>query len=436
MTTYPEIAAPPESQERAPLPNEIPEVVERIRLLREVSSEDEVFDRFCVLAARTLRAPLSMVSLIDRDEQIYKGLEGQIPEPFQTTRRTPLDVSLCRHVQALRAPLVIPDARAHPLVCDNPAVTGLGVQSYLGVPLTTSDQYVLGSFCVIDYKTRQWVPEDVEILRGLASLIMIEMDLRLGRAQTQSRLATLQAEEQRRNERTRLLVHDLRTPLNSLLLGLKTIPLLGDLNQDQNESLQLALRGGKTLVQLVDDLLDAEAAEEGGAASLRITAGLDATQLLAQAVSQVAALAAHRGLSLAIEATLGDDAQPQMVTFDADADKLLRALVNLLSNAVKFTPAKGKVSISARDGDFIVFSVRDTGEGIAPENLQRIFERYVHLDSSAQLASSQRSSGLGLSFVKAVAEAHGGRIEVTSVVGEGSVFSMVIPRRQALRVLP
>ena len=75
--------------------------------------------------------------------------------------------------------------------------------------------------------------------------------------------------------------------------------------------------------------------------------------------------------------------------------------------------------------------MRDTGEGIATENLERIFERYVHLDSSEELV--QRSSGLGLSFVKAVAEAHGGRVEVTSKLAEGSVFSFVLPLRQALR---
>ena len=214
--------------------------------------------------------------------------------------------------------------------------------------------------------------------------------------------------------------------------------MLGTLNEDQTESLQLALRGGKTLVQLVDDLLDAEAAEEGGAASLRISSGLDAAQMMAQAVAQVAALAANRGLLLSIRATMNDAGQPQPVMFDADADKALRALVNLLSNAVKFTPAKGKVSIRARTekgtaGEYAVFSVRDTGEGIAPENLGRIFERYVHLDSSEDPA--QRSSGLGLSFVKAVAEAHGGRVEVKSKLGEGSVFSFVIPLRQALRVI-
>ena len=416
--------------------NELPEVVERIKLLEISESNDEVFDRFSALAARTMRTPVAMVSLLRNDAQIVKGLDGTLPEPWQSERRTPFKASLCQHVQATGKPLMVHDASEHPLVRDNPTVTQLGVRAYLGVPLTTTDGYVLGAFCVIDYQPRDWTAEDEDLLRGWASLIMIEIDLRLSRNELLSSFTALQADENRRNERTRLLVHDLRTPLNSLLLGLRTIPMLGDLNPDQSESLQLALRGGKTLVQLVDDLLDAEAAETEGAASLRISSGLDAAQLMAQAVAQVAALAAHRGLSLSIQATLNAAEQPEPVTFDADSDKALRALVNLLSNAVKFTPAKGKVSISAATekgtaGEYAVFSVRDTGEGIAPENFQRIFERYVHLDSSEE--SAQRSSGLGLSFVKAVAEAHGGRTKVESVLGEGSVFSLILPRHQALR---
>ena len=417
-------------------PNESPEVIKRVRLLEAAGSDDAVFDRFSALAARTLRTPLALVSLLRNDDQIIKGLDGTLPEPWHSERRTPLKASLCQYVQGTGKPLMICNAAEHPQVRESPTVTQLGVRAYLGVPLTTADGYVLGAFCVIDYQPRDWTPEDEELLLGWAALIMVEIELRLSRGELLSRVSVLEADESRRSERTRLLVHDLRTPLNSLLLGLRTIPMLGDLNEDQAESLQLALRGGKTLVQLVDDLLDTEAAEEEGAASLRISPGLDAAQIMAQAVAQVAALAANRGLSLSIRATINDAGEPQPVTFDADADKTLRALVNLLSNAVKFTPAKGKVSIAASTtrgtaGEYAVFSVRDTGEGVAMENLERIFERYVHLDSSEELV--QRSSGLGLSFVKAVAEAHGGRVEVTSKLAEGSVFSFVLPLRQGLR---
>ena len=437
MTKNPPLVAAPEQTFGAgPRPNETPEVLERIRVLELATSEDGVFDRFSALAARTLRVPLAMVSLVKADAQVFKGMDGTLPEPWHSQRATPLSHSFCQHVQITGDVLMIADARAHPLVRENLAIADLGVIAYLGVPLTTASGHTLGSLCAVDHQPRAWTTEDVDVLRGLASLTMLEIELRLGREQITKRFTALQANEDRRNERTRLLVHDLRTPLNSLLLGLRTLPLLGTLNEDQHESLELALRGGKTLVELVDDLLDADAAEEEGAASLRISTGLDAAQTMAQAAAQVAALAANRGLSLSILATMNEAGQPEPVTFNADADKTLRALVNLLSNAVKFTPAKGKVSISARaeksaEEEFVVFAVRDTGEGIAPENLTRIFERYVHLNSSEALA--QRSSGLGLSFVKAVAEAHGGRIEVQSTVGKGSVFSFVLPARQALR---
>jgi len=117
-----------------------------------------------------------------------------------------------------------------------------------------------------------------------------------------------------------------------------------------------------------------------------------------------------------------------VVTLQADARRLKQMLVNLLSNAVKFTPAGGKVGLEVR-GDAaqgrVQFTVWDTGIGIAPADLEKLFKPFVQLDS--RLAREYSGTGLGLSLVRGLAELHGGSVAVESTLGQGSRFSVVLP---------
>ena len=138
---------------------------------------EEVFDRLTRLTRRMLNAPVALVSLVDADHQFFKSALGP-PEPWATTRKTPLSHSFCQHVVATGAPLRVEDARRDPLVCDNLAVPELGVVAYLGMPLATADGQVLGSLCAIDTRPRDWTAEDAAALRDLAALAMSEVSLR------------------------------------------------------------------------------------------------------------------------------------------------------------------------------------------------------------------------------------------------------------------
>jgi len=100
-------------------------------------------------------------------------------------------------------------------------------------------------------------------------------------------------------------------------------------------------------------------------------------------------------------------------------------LANIVDNAVKYTPGGGRVSITSRTaGDDVMIEVADTGIGVAPEHLQHIWDRLYRADG----AGPERGLGLGLSLVKAVVEAHGGRAEVSSVAGQGTILAIVLPR--------
>ena len=140
------------------------------------SAPEETFDRLTRMATVVLRAPVALVTLLDGHRHFFKSQCG-LPEPFATTRETPLTHSFCKHVVGSCEPLVVPDVRTHPLFRSRPVVEG-SVISYAGVPLLTSEGYALGTFCVLDWRPREWTGEEIGILRGLAASTMSEIDLR------------------------------------------------------------------------------------------------------------------------------------------------------------------------------------------------------------------------------------------------------------------
>jgi GAF domain-containing protein len=149
------------------------------------------FDRLTRIACRVLRAPIALVSLVDRDRQFFKSCIG-LPEPFATQRETPVSHSFCQHVVASGKPLIVEDARANPLVRLNPAVEEMGIVAYAGIPLVTSSGHSIGSFCVIDSRPRAWTFEDVEVLQELAGCVMHEIEVRVLLQQTEARCRELE----------------------------------------------------------------------------------------------------------------------------------------------------------------------------------------------------------------------------------------------------
>jgi GAF domain-containing protein len=131
-------------------------------------------DRLASLAARIVNAPAAMVSLVDRDRQVFAGCIG-VREPWASRRETPLSHSLCQHAVASREPLVLSDVREHPGLRENPAVRDLDVIAYAGIPLITDDGHVLGTLCAIDHRPRVWTTDQIDMLRDLAAAVMTEI---------------------------------------------------------------------------------------------------------------------------------------------------------------------------------------------------------------------------------------------------------------------
>jgi two-component system sensor histidine kinase/response regulator len=232
--------------------------------------------------------------------------------------------------------------------------------------------------------------------------------------QLQDNYKRLQELETQRDDMRNMIVHDLRTPLTALIVGIEMLAMDGTLTETQREITAIAAGGGRTLLGMINDLLDVEKMESGST-QLQYDE-VNPAALVAGAVMQVALLAEES------HTTLVTDVAAHLPMFSGDGKKLSRTLVNLIGNAIKFT-GDGTVTVSAHQDDpqTIRFSVRDTGPGIPAESFGRIFEKFGQLDSS------RVGTGLGLAFCKLAVEAHGGRIMVESTLGTGSTFSFTIP---------
>jgi signal transduction histidine kinase len=223
-----------------------------------------------------------------------------------------------------------------------------------------------------------------------------------------------------RDEILAMVSHDLRNPLGTI--SMSATLLLRQLSEatDSSARLQAARiqRSVDQMIHLVDDLLDV-ARLETGTVDIEL-APHDAVAVAREVVDPFLLAARSRSLELRLELPTG------ALPIACDRRRLLQVLSNLLGNALKFTPSGGVVVLRvAREQDEVVFSVTDTGPGIAAEQLPLVFERFWRADRH-----SQGGSGLGLFIASSLVAAHGGRIWADSTVGIGSVFSF------ALAILP
>jgi signal transduction histidine kinase len=386
------------------------------------------FDALTKLATKALGVPASLVSLVEPHRQFFKSQCG-LREPFASERETPISHSVCQHVVASGQPIIIEDARLHPLLRDNLAIPTLGMVAYLGVPLFDSAGVAYGAFCAFSGEPRRWTAADLEILTALAAHAMRQIDLRIQVARQNRDLASLRRSEEIRASVAQAERHDLRTPLNALLLGLRGIQLLGELNEDQAVAMAIVERNGRVLAEMIDEMLDIGSIDARGELALARRPALP-LELLGRAIEQVTPLVTER------QQTLSNSGQT-LRAITADGEKIVRVLVNILGNAIKFTPPGGCINVAVFEEvdegrAWVVFSVRDTGIGISEADLQRIFAQGFRADETAP---TRRSAGIGLTFCKRVVEAHGGRIWVTSKLGEGSTFSVSLPTEFAQQSL-
>ena len=219
-----------------------------------------------------------------------------------------------------------------------------------------------------------------------------------------------------------MVSHELRTPLATVkeFTSILADEIAGPLNKDQQEYLGIIRSNLDRLARIIDDLLDMAKLEAGRVLLQKSFAGIPET--IDHLVESMRPLAEGKRI------TLETQVPPDLPLLFADSDKVTQVLMNLLGNAIKYTEEGGHVTIRVEQRETeIEFSVADTGIGVAPEDLPRLFEKFQQFRRTPA-AKGAKGTGLGLAICKRLVELHGGRVWTVSAVGRGSTFSFSLPK--------
>jgi signal transduction histidine kinase len=323
----------------------------------------------------------------------------------------PLDNSIAgwvvRHGRSLILHDVQTDSRFYALVDkDLEFVT----KSMLAVPLITNER-VIGTLEVLNKQDNApYTNQDVALMEALAS---------------QSAVAIVNAHLFQQSDLLAEIMHELKTPLMAITAAseLLTRP---ELPADKHDELiRMIKRETLRLAKMTKDFLDFARLESGRVRLARQT--IDIAILIYEVVRLAQPQAATRQIT--IDTALSPDlptmtSKPGLI---GDSDRLKQVILNLVSNAIKYNVANGRITISAKLNDQeVVLSVADTGHGIDPEDVTHLFERFYRVPTSEGVSEG---SGLGLAIAQKIVQEHGGRIELESVVGQGTTFTIFLPLR-------
>ena len=299
------------------------------------------------------------------------------------------------------------------------AIEKAGFHGFLVVPLEAKSD-MLGVVCLL-YRREQTIAEStLSTVRALCDLVALV----LRTIQTNAELARKNAElthiDELKSDFMATMSHELRTPLTSVI-GYSDLLLsgaTGELNEKQTTFVESILRGGETLLGLINDVLDLTKIESGRLELNKESVDLRAALLGVLPVVKPRAQEKRIRISTFLPTDL-----PLVL---ADPAKFNQILLNLLTNGIKYTHDNGNVSVEARpNGDLVEIWVNDTGIGIAKEDQGKVFQRFTQIDSSA--TRLQGGTGLGLAIVRELVELHGGSIRLQSKLGKGSSFVFTMP---------
>ncbi|MEN3009066.1 ATP-binding protein [Pseudothermotoga sp.] len=218
--------------------------------------------------------------------------------------------------------------------------------------------------------------------------------------------------------------HELRTPLNSIMGFAQVLQMeyFGKLNEKQKEYVGYILESAEYLLNLINDVLDLSKIESGSY-GLEISR-FSLRKLVEKSTMMLRERAKKRNLSISIEIDPSAD-----IEIEADERRIQQVLLNLLTNAVKFTPENGSICVRAvRQGQFVEISVTDSGIGIKPEDMNKLFKPFSQLENPYTKVTE--GTGLGLALCKRMVELHKGQIWAESEYGKGSTFHFTIPVEQ------
>ncbi|KAK9761817.1 hypothetical protein K7432_013008 [Basidiobolus ranarum] len=411
---------------RAPVPvDEADRLQELLQYKILDTSPEDIFDNIAFLAAQICETPVALVSFLSTQRCFFKSRYNTDGEPAER------DVAFCAYVVAYKKTIIVRDAAKDVRFEENPAVASGDIRFYAGAPLVTKTGHVLGSLCVIDGK-----PNDLNVLQRstlelLAKNVIQCLELRLNslsleeaRHETKTFYANAEAERQTSLMKSQFLAnmsHEIRTPIHGVVGCLELLKGT-TLTREQEQILDSMQESVDNISRLTNDILDVVKIETE---QLTLETSEFDPSIVFESIHKKFQMAAARkklNFTVTIPSTLPAKVIGDVVRFN-------EVISNIVNNAIKFTES-GSVSVTVDDqssstSELVLFiRVTDTGVGIPPEKMNKLFKAFSQVDESHK--RKHGGSGLSLSITKFLVEKMKGTIGVNSVPGEGSQFWMIL----------
>lgn len=378
-----------------------------IDIARDLASTldlDVLLARIVQAAVEISGAEAASILLYDEtSQQLYFLVSTNIDEPTLSGLIVPLDGSIAGWIVNNRKPVRIMNVHEDPRFYSTiEAITGLATKSLLGIPLVTKNK-IVGVLEVLNKPKGRFTDKDESMLLVLGA---------------QAAVAIENARLFQQSDLISEFVHELRTPLSSL--GTASYLLLRpELPQERRDQIIHNIHNETMRLNAMSSSFLDLARLESGRVQFRKTL-FSIADLMFECKDVIASKALEENIQLIVESP------EEIPSLEADRDKIKQVVLNLLSNAVKYSRPNGTVILGAEviDNEIAIY-IRDTGVGIPDESLPHIFEKFYRVREHEMRASG---SGLGLSICKQIIYGHGGRMEVKSKLGEGTILMVFLPR--------
>ncbi len=397
-----------------PIPEDDAERLAELLSYSILDSEPELdYDTLVRVCAEICHTPMALITLVDKDRQWFKSKVGNI-----TDSETPRKESFCAH--AICDPdniFVVSDARTDERFKDHPAVVGAPyVAFYAGIPLKSDKGHPIGTLCIIDDKPQELSENQKLALQLLSKQVMSLLELRKKNNQLELALKKLAANNKSLESFAFKAAHDIKSPLNNIsaLSSYLETHYTEDASKEGKEMLALIGKSATVLRDMVDGMMEHARAD----------------QALEDALSELTlhtVFSDMKALFSRSDVTLSFTTNVDSIRFHKSV--LEQIVSNLIANAVKYSDKEHtaiQVSFDLNTAQKqLTIAVQDNGPGIPEEHQKQIFELFHKLHEQDRFG--QEGTGTGLATVDRLVQFYGGTIEVSSNLGEGTLFTMTFP---------